>query len=75
MLLSVPIAILNEQNRLANLTLLRDVEALAASQAQAFVALSLDLHRLGISIAGLFWGLWLFPMGCLVWLRESKTVR
>ncbi len=26
----------------------------------------LELHQLGISIAGIFWGLWLFPMGYLV---------
>jgi hypothetical protein len=26
----------------------------------------LDLHQLGISIAGIFWGLWLLPMGYLV---------
>jgi Domain of unknown function (DUF4386) len=30
------------------------------------VPLFLDLHKYGISIAGIFWGLWLFPMGYLV---------
>ena len=28
--------------------------------------LFLDLHEHGVTIAGIFWGLWLFPMGYLV---------
>jgi Domain of unknown function (DUF4386) len=30
------------------------------------VTLSLDLHLAGINIAQVFWGLWLIPMGLLV---------
>jgi hypothetical protein len=37
-----------------------------ADQLQALVPLFLDLHEHGINIAGIFWGLWLFPMGYLV---------
>ena len=37
-----------------------------AGQLQALVPLMLNLHQLGISIAGIFWGLWLLPMGYLV---------
>ena len=34
---------------------------------QALVALFLDLRQSGIFIAQIFWGLWLFPMGYLVY--------
>ncbi len=61
LLLGVPIAMLNELNQLAVLLVLH-----GASQLQVLMPLFLDLHQLGISIAGIFWGLWLFPMGYLV---------
>ncbi len=69
LLLGVPIAMLNELNELAVLLILHGsnyLTAFTAGQLQALVSLFLDLQQLGISIAGLFWGLWLFPMGYLV---------
>jgi hypothetical protein len=68
-LLGVPIAMLNELNQLAVLVVLHGESTLTGftpGQLQAFVPLLLNLHQLGISIAGIFWGLWLFPMGYLV---------
>ena len=68
-LLGVPIAMLNELIQFAILALVHGADALSgfsAGQLQAFVPLMLNLHRMGISIAGVFWGLWLFPMGYLV---------
>ncbi|HUI87337.1 MAG TPA: DUF4386 domain-containing protein [Anaerolineales bacterium] len=68
-LLGAPIAMLNELNQFAVLILLHSASALTgftAGQLQAFVPMLLNLHQLGISIAGIFWGLWLFPMGYLV---------
>jgi len=68
-LVSVPITMLNELNQFAALRLLSDADYLAAFeivQLQAQLMLFLDLHEHGINIAGLFWGLWLFPMGYLV---------
>ncbi len=68
LLLGVPIAMLNELNQYAILLLLHGADYLrvfTADQLQALVPLFLDLHKLGISIAGIFWGLWLFPMGYL----------
>ena len=68
-LLGTPIAMLNELNQFAVLLLLHGAGALAAfstDQLQALVPFFLDLHDLGISIASVFWGLWLFPMGYLV---------
>ena len=68
-LVAVPIVMLNELNQFAALLLLSGADyltAFEADQLQAQVMLFLDLHKHGISIAGIFWGLWLFPMGYLV---------
>jgi len=68
-LVGVPIAMLNELNQFAALLLLSGADYLTvftAGQLQALVPLFLDLHEHGIMIAGIFWGLWLFPMGYLV---------
>jgi hypothetical protein len=76
-LLGVPIAMLNELNRFAVLVLLHSDNTLpefTAGQLQSMVPMILNLHQLGISIAGIFWGLWLFPMGYLV-LRSGFLPR
>ena len=68
-LVAVPIAMLNELNKIAVLLLLSGAEYLTiftTSQLQALVPVFLDLHEYGIQIAGIFWGLWLLPMGYLV---------
>jgi hypothetical protein len=68
-LLGAPIAMLNELNNIAVLLLLSGAErftTFTSSQVQDLVTLFLDLHSQGINIAGIFWGLWLFPMGYLV---------
>ena len=68
-LVSVPIAMLNELNHLAALMLSSGADyltAFPADQVQALVPLFLDLHEVGIMVAYVFWGLWLFPLGHLV---------
>ena len=69
-LVGAPMAMLNELNRFAALLLSSGADYLmtvfTADQLQALVPLFLDLHEHGITIAGIFWGLWLFPMGYLV---------
>jgi len=68
-LVSIPITMFNELNHIAALTLSSGTEYLSAfspDQLHALVPLFLDLHEQGIAIAGIFWGLWLFPMGYLV---------
>ena len=60
-LLAVPIALLNELNNGAVLFILSQPEP-----SLTLLGLFLDLHEFGIQIAGVFWGLWLFPMGYLV---------
>jgi hypothetical protein len=68
-LVSVPITMLNELNQFASLLLSSGadyLEAFDVHQLQALVPLFLDLHEHGVSITQIFWGLWLFPMGYLV---------
>ncbi len=57
-LVGVPIAMLNELNKIAALLLLNSADQ---------VMLFLDLNEQGIFIAGIFWGLWLLPLGYLVY--------
>ncbi|MEE9464298.1 MAG: DUF4386 domain-containing protein [Candidatus Neomarinimicrobiota bacterium] len=69
LLVSVPIAFINELNQFAVLFLLSGADYLTAfevDQLHAQVMLFLDLHEHGILIAGIFWGLWLLPLGFLV---------
>src|ERR1700734_1888667 len=67
---SVPIAFVNELNSLAALALVRGADFLSIvekPQRDAFAMLFLNLHGRGLVFAELFWGLWLFPLGRLVY--------
>jgi hypothetical protein len=67
---SLPISLLNEVNHLAALKLLSGAGYLSAfqkPQLDAMVMLFLGLWGQGIVIAQIFWGLWLFPLGILVY--------
>jgi hypothetical protein len=69
-LISIPIACLNELNSIAALLLVRGPDFLSViekSQRDALAMLFLRLHGEGIGIAEIFWGLWLFPLGQLVY--------
>jgi len=70
MLVSVPITMLNELNHAAVPLLLSGADYLkvfTADQLQALVLMFHGLHEYVInSIASIFWGLWLLPMGYLV---------
>lgn len=61
-MLGVPIAMLNEVNHGAILLILGNPDI-----SEQFVMLFLSIHHYGVIIAGIFWGLWLFPMGYLVY--------
>lgn len=67
-LLSIPIVFLNEVNQLAVLHLLRSANdgTLTATQLHAQVMLFLDMRQSGILVAQVFYGLWLLPLGALV---------
>ena len=68
-LVGVPIAMLNELTQLAVLQLLSgaaNLKAYGTDQLQATAYLLLRSHDQGLLIAHIFFGLWLFPMGYLV---------
>ena len=69
-LVPVPIAMLNVLNQIVSLILLSGAEYLTvftADQLHALVMLFLNISNHGILIAQIFWGLWLFPLGYLVY--------
>ncbi len=61
LLLAVPITLVNELFHVAVLVLLNSAEP-----SHQLVSLFLELHQHGIFVSQIFWGLWLFPMGYLV---------
>ena len=66
----VPIALLNELNAMAALLLVRGADFLGVfekTQREALAMVFLKLHGEGFGIAEIFWGLWLFPLGLLVY--------
>jgi Domain of unknown function (DUF4386) len=68
-LAAVPIGMLNELTQFATLLLLSGADYLkvfTADQLHALMMLFLNLHKYGLNIAQIFWGLWLFPMGYLI---------
>ncbi|MFQ5752385.1 MAG: DUF4386 domain-containing protein [bacterium] len=68
-LAAVPIAMLNELTQFASLQLLSGADYLmlfTTEQLQALAFLFLRLYIQGSSIAFIFWGLWLLPLGYLV---------
>jgi len=67
---SIPIAFVNELNSLAALALVRGADFLfivEKPQRDAFAMLFINLHGRGLVVAELFWGLWLFPLALLVY--------
>jgi Domain of unknown function (DUF4386) len=67
---SIPIAFVNELNSIAALVLVRGADFLSVfdkAQRDALAMLFINLHNGGFSVAETFWGLWLFPLGLLVY--------
>ena len=67
---SIPIAFLNELNSIAALVLVRGADFLSIfekPQREALAMLFLNLHFHGLVVDQIFWGLWLFPLGLLVY--------
>ena len=68
-LVSVPIVLVDVLNEVAALTLAAGADFLAAiprPQLDSLAYLFLRLHSRGITVAAIFWGLWLIPFGLLV---------
>jgi hypothetical protein len=72
-LISIPISFFNVLNEVAGVTLANGggagnfLSAVDAPRRDALAYFFLDLHTQGISVAQIFWGLWLFPFGICVW--------
>jgi hypothetical protein len=69
-LVSIPIAFLNELNSFAALVLVRGADFLSIfdkPQRDALAMMFLHLHGRGFVVAEMFWGLWLFPLALLVY--------
>ena len=69
-LVSIPITFYNLVNKIDVLTLIGKAEYLNKwdlGQLQTHVMLALESYDSGILIAHIFWGLWLFPFGYLVY--------
>src|SRR6267154_1557398 len=67
---SIPIAFLNELNSIAALVLVRGADFLSVfekPQRDALAMLFLNLHFHGLVVSEIFWGLWLFPLALLVY--------
>src|SRR5882672_976854 len=67
---SIPIAFLNELNSIAILVLVRGADFLSVfekPQRDALAMLFLNLHGRGFGVCEIFWGLWLFPLALLVY--------
>ncbi len=67
---SVPIAFLNELNAIAAFVLVRGADFLSIfdkPQRDALAMLFLRLHGQGFVVAEIFWGLWLLPLALLVY--------
>ena len=68
-LIATPISMLNELNNIVVLLLLKSHEyapIFTPGQLHNLISIFLDLHKYGHQIAGIFFGLWLLPMGYLV---------
>jgi hypothetical protein len=69
LVVSIPISLLNVLNEIAALILVSGAGFLSVfdqRQLDALVLLFLRLHSHGLLLAGIFWGLWLFPFGILI---------
>ena len=66
--IAVAIAFLNELNELAALVFVRGdfLSVFEQPQRDALAMVFLTLHNYGFVIGMIFWGLWLFPFGVLV---------
>jgi hypothetical protein len=68
-LVAVPIAMLNELNHFAVLLLLNgtgNLNVFSVDQLYSQLMFFLDLSNYGANITAIFWGLWLLPLGYLI---------
>lgn len=63
---SVPMALLNQINKIAIVNLTSSELTLNTDLLNSHIMLLLDLYRAGNVTASVFWGLWLWPLGFLI---------
>jgi hypothetical protein len=71
---SIPIAFLNELNSFAALALVRGADFLSVldkPQGETMATLFLNLHSRGFVMCEMFWGLWLFPLALAAYLQGA----
>jgi len=69
-LISIPISFINILNKFSILSLIGKpayLQSMGEAELQTQVMLHLDYYNNGINISQIFWGLWLFPFGYLVY--------
>jgi len=69
-LISIPISFINLQNKFSVLTIIEGTDYLKVfdvKQLQSQIMFLLSNYNKGLLIAQVFWGLWLFPFGYLVY--------
>ena len=69
-IISLPMTFLNVLSEIASLTLLHGptfLSVIGQAQRNALAMFFLGLHGDGANLTNIFWGLWLFPFGVLVW--------
>ena len=72
-LVSVPISFVNLQNKLSIVSLISNNDFLKVytnEQLQTKIMLELHQYDNGILLVSVFWGLWLFPLGYLIYKSE-----
>lgn len=67
--LVAPVGLVGTANGVATLTVLHGdyLAAFDGAQRDALATLLLELDRHGVVVSELFWGLWLLPLGALIW--------
>lgn len=69
-LIDAPMAFLSVANQIATLAFVQGADFLSAfdqPQRNALAILLINIDRLGIPVSEIFWGLWLLPLGMLVY--------
>ncbi|MFY0690086.1 MAG: DUF4386 domain-containing protein [Cyclobacteriaceae bacterium] len=66
-LLSIPISLVNLTSKFLILKLISQTGIVELSELHSQVMVYLESYFAGLNISNVFWGIWLFPFGYLVW--------
>ena len=71
LLVGAGISLLNEVNHFA-VIIINNMENYTLIEKQNFTHLFVEMQKHGSYIAVIFWGLWLFPLGCLIFSLKTR---